>query len=252
MPLAKLNRRAWRAGHEDMAPAFPAPRKSTDTPNPGVGEGRGKVGIRDSHPRGCGGTWEGATLPSPPAHTSFHLSSDTKENLLLDSHGSFLAPIQILHNGVLEPLRFLNSVLLPYYHTKPPRNRALLFTGLPQPHQEGITECDPSHSEYAEDALTAVIQLPRMSTVPTCKHLHPPISRALDTGWQLPARAVTSQDCHTHTAPAETCFSRKPQPSHNQSKGFLKGTRTAVIFQAINLCTQANSAGRQLENIFLV
>lgn len=252
MPLAKLNGRAWQAGHEDMAPAFPAPRKSTDTPNPGLGEGRGKVGIRDSHPRGCGGTWEGATLPSLPAYTSFHLSSDTKENLLLESHGSFLAPIQILHNGVLEPLRSLNSVLLPYYHTKPSQNRALLFTGLPQPHQEGITECDPSHSEYAEDALTAVIQLPRMSTVPTRKHLHPPISRVPDTGRQLPARAVTSQDCHTHTAPAETCFSRKPQPSHNQSKGFLKGTRTAVIFQAINLCTQANSAGRQLENIFLV
>lgn len=113
---------------------------------------------------------------------------------------------------------------------------ALLFTGLPQPCQEGIAECDP-YFTHAEDALTALIQLQRVSTVPTCEHLHPPISRVLDTGRQLPARTVTSQDCNTHAAPAETCFSRKPQPSHNQSKGFLKGTRTAVIFPAINFCT---------------
>lgn len=235
MPLATLNRKAWRAGHEDTAPAFPAAGNSTDTPNPGAGESRGKAGIGDSHPRGCGGTWEGTTLPSPPAHRSFHLSSDTKENLLLERHSSFLPPTQIAHSGILEPLRSLKAVLFPCYHTKPSQSGALLFTGLPQPCQEGIAKCDP-YFKHA-DVLTALIQLQCMSPVPTCKHLHPPISQVLDTGRQLPARRVTSQDCHTHTAPAETRFSRKPQPSHNQSKGFLKGTCTAVILRAINFGT---------------
>lgn len=158
---------------------FPCTQEQHRHTNPGTGEGRGKVGIRDSH-RGCGGTREG---PSPPAHTSFHLCSDTKENLFLERHSSFLALTQILHSGLLEPPRSLNSVLFPYYHTKPSWN-ALLFTGLLQPCQEGITECDP-HFRNTEDALTAQIQLPRMSTVPICRHLHPPISRVLDTGRQL-------------------------------------------------------------------
>lgn len=161
-----------------MAPAFPVPRNSTDIPHPGAGEGRGKVGTRDSLPRGCGGTREGTTLPSPPTQRSFHLSSNTKENLLLERHGSLLAPIQILHSGVLEPLRSPKAVLFPCYHTKPSQNRALLFTALPQPCEEGITECDP-YFKHAEDALTALIQLPCMSTVPAHKHLHPPISRVL-------------------------------------------------------------------------
>lgn len=174
MPLA-----TW-AGHEDKAQAFPAPRNSTDTPNPSAGEGRGKVGTRDSLPRGCGGTQEGTILPSPPTQKSFHLSSDTKENLLLERHGSFLAPTQILLSGILEPLRPLKAVLFPCYHTKPSQNGALLFTVLPQPCQEGITECDP-YFIHAEDALTALIQLPCMSTVPTRKRLHPPLSAVLDT-----------------------------------------------------------------------
>lgn len=41
---------------------------------------------------------------------------------------------------------------------------------------------------------------------------------------------------HTRTAPADAFFSRKPQPSNNQCKGFLKGTCTAIL-RAINFCT---------------
>lgn len=157
--MLRVGNATGHAEREDTAPAFPAPRNSTDTPNPGAGESRGKVGIRDSHPRGCGGTWEGTTLPSPPLHGSFHLSSDTKENLLLERHSSFLAPTQIVYSGILEPLRSLKAVLFPFYHTKPSQNRALLFTGFPQPCQEVTAECDP-YFKHAEDALTALIQLP--------------------------------------------------------------------------------------------
>lgn len=208
---------------------------------------QGQGGHQGQPSQGLWWTWEGTTLPSPPAHRSFHLSSDMKETLLLERHSSFPAPTRIVRSGILEPLRSLKAVLFPCYNTKPSQNRALLFTGLPQPRQEGIAGCDP-YFKHAEDALTAPIQLQCMSTVPTCKHLHPPISRVLDTGRQLPARRVTSQDCHTRCS----SFSRKPQPSHNQSKGFLQGTRTAVILWAINFCTEANSTGRQLEKIFLV
>lgn len=146
------------------------------------------------------GEGKGRALPSPPStHTSFRLSSDTKENLLLERNGSFLAPTQILHDSILEHLRSLNAVLFPYHHIKPSRKRAGLFAGLPQPCQEGITKCDPSHSPQAEDTFTALIQLTGMSTTHTRKHIHPPISWVPYTGQQQPARTVTSQDRHTHT-----------------------------------------------------
>lgn len=111
LPLAKLSERVQQAGHGYPSPAVGCrpgatlhPGKARSHPKPNRWGGWGEAGVGGEPCRGCGRRGEGAStaFPSLHAHTSFHLSSDTKENLLPERNGSVLAPTQILHNGILE------------------------------------------------------------------------------------------------------------------------------------------------------
>lgn len=187
----------WTRGHGTKQ-LFLCPGTVTQHWHPKPRQGRAGARWHQGQPsQGLCWDMERTMPPSPLVHRSFHLCSDTKDSLLLERYSSFLAPTQILHSGILEPLRSLKAVLFPCYHTKPSQNRALLFTGLPQPCQGGIAECD-LYFKHAEDALTALIQLPCRSTMPTCKHRHPPISQALDTGASLHGDKPGLPHTHKH------------------------------------------------------